>query len=132
MVGAAGTVPNSTSQLACLGTSRDSQTSHLPLLTDLPLDHHIAQLVSGPAESRQGPTAGLPHGQTLDPTSRSRFLQAACRERRSCISPALLGPAEQQRVSDGNRVCLGPHFPHPTWSQRHSSCLSQERFPTLQ
>lgn len=80
MVGAAGTVPNSTSQLACLGTSRDSQTSHLPLLTDLPLDHHIAQLVSGPAESRQGPTAGLPHGQTLDPTSRSRFLQAACRE----------------------------------------------------
>ena len=78
VVGAAGAVLNSASQLACLGTSRDSQTSHLPPLTDLPLDHHIAQLVSGP--SRQGPTAGLPHGQALDPTSCSRFLQAACRE----------------------------------------------------
>lgn len=80
MVGAAGKVPNSAPQLACLGTSRDSQTSHLPLLTDLPLDHDMAQLVSGPAESRQGPTASLPHGQALDPTSCSCSLQAACRE----------------------------------------------------
>ena len=91
MVGAAGTALNSASQLACLGTSRDSQTSHLPPLTDLPLDHHRAQLVSGPAESRQGPTAGLAHGQALDPTSCSRFLQAACRkaeQRFSCSARA--------------------------------------------
>ena len=95
MVGAAGTVLNSASQLACLGTSRDSQTSHLPPLTDLPLDHHIAQLVSGPAESRQGPTAGLPHGQALDPISCSRFLQAACRkaERRFSCSARAYGAA---------------------------------------
>ena len=72
------------SQLACLGTPRDSQTSHLPPLTDLPLDHRVPQLHTGLQRAAGAPQPACPMGRLcILPTAAafcSCFLRAACRE----------------------------------------------------
>lgn len=108
------------SQFACLGTPRDSQTSYLPPLNDLPLEHHMPQLHTGLQRATGAPQPACPTGRLwILPTAAAFCGQPA--ERQSCASPALLRPGEQRWVSEGCRVCPGPHFP--------PSYLELEAFP---